>query len=62
MSKPNLILIKNLDKGTDEVTEEFKKLVESMPAGTQFSMFDIIEHDEITWFTKRIKELEDEND
>lgn len=58
MSKPNLTLVKNLE--LDEVTEEFLKLKESFPAGTQISMFDIIEHDEHYWFTKRIKELETE--
>ncbi len=58
MSKPNLTLVKNLE--LDEVTEEFLKLKESLPAGTQISMFDIIEHDEDYWFTKKIKELETE--
>lgn len=58
MSKPNLTLVKNLE--LDEVTEEFLKLKENMPAGTQLSMFDFIAHEEPTWFTERIKELEEE--
>ena len=59
MSKPNLTLVKNLE--LDEVTEEFLKLKNSLPEGTQISMFDFIAQEDETWFSEKIKELEDDS-
>jgi hypothetical protein len=60
MSKPNLLLIKTIDLPSDELTEEFLKFKESLPDGTQMSMFDIIVHDEESWFSQAIERMENE--
>lgn len=41
----------------DEVSARIKELVETMPAGYQFSMFDILESTN-SWFNEAIEELE----
>lgn len=62
MSRPNLVLIKNLDTPHDIVSEEFQKLKDSLPEGMQLSLFDIIMTDEHNWFTQAIEVAEGEND
>ena len=62
MSKPNLVLINTIDLPNEELTQEFHDFKESLPEGTQISMFDIIPHDdEHDWFNLAIKRLEEDS-
>ena len=62
MSKPNLVLIKNIDTSHDQVSDEFQKLKDSLPEGMQLSLFDIIMTDEHNWFTEAIEVAEGDKD
>lgn len=63
MGKPRLVLINTIDTSHEDITEEFLAFKESLPEGTQISMFDIILHQEgelNNWFNEAIQKLEED--
>jgi hypothetical protein len=60
MDKPDLMLINTVDLPDDQLLEEFEKYKATLPQGTQLSFFDILVHEEGTWFIDALDKLEKE--